>query len=101
MGLGIKTIFGLAAIANLVKEGRRDFSEFLTKLGLDFAPSQANFIFFDTKRPVLEVHDALLKEGVILRPLKPYGFDTHLRITIGDKEQMAFAKKAFEKVFES
>jgi len=90
---------GLEAIANLVKTGRADFEAFLTEIGLDYAPSQANFIFFDTKRPALEVHDALLKEGVILRPLRPYGFDTQLRITIGDPEQMAFAKEAFRKVF--
>lgn len=90
---------GLDAISNLVKTGRKDFEAFLTEMGLDYAPSQANFIFFDTKRPAHEVHDALLKEGVILRPLKPYGFDTQLRITIGNAEQMSFAKEAFRKVF--
>jgi len=90
---------GLAAIADLVKTGRADFESFLDEIGLSYAPSQANFIFFDSKKPALEVHDALLKEGVILRPLKPYGFDTQLRITIGDQDQMAFAKEAFRKVF--
>jgi histidinol-phosphate aminotransferase len=90
---------GLEAIASLVKTGRKDFEVFLDEMGLDYAPSQANFIFFDTKRPALEVHDLLLKEGLILRPLKPYGFNTQLRITIGDEEQMAFAKEAFKKVF--
>jgi len=90
---------GLRAIADLVKSGRKDFEAFLGQMGLDYVPSQANFIFFDTKRPALEVHDLLLKEGVILRPLKPYGFDTQLRITVGSVDQMAFAKEAFKKVF--
>lgn len=90
---------GLDKIATLVKTGRKDFESFLTGLGLDFAPSQANFIFFDTKKSAMDMHHELLKEGVILRPLIPYGFKTQLRITIGDAEQMAFAKKAFEKIF--
>ena len=27
--------------------------------------------------------EALLKKGLIIRPLKPYGFQTHLRMSIG------------------
>ncbi|MGH1468117.1 MAG: histidinol-phosphate transaminase [Bdellovibrionales bacterium] len=86
-------------IQELVISGRNDFAKFLDELNVKYVPSQANFIFFDTEKPALEVHDALLKEGVIVRPLIGYGFKTQLRITIGDKEQMDFAKSAFRKVF--
>lgn len=86
-------------IKDLVVSGRNDFSKFLDELGIKYVPSQANFIFFDTEKPALEMQDALLKEGVIVRPLIGYGFKTQLRITIGDKEQMDFARAAFRKVF--
>lgn len=86
-------------IKDLVISGRNDFSSFLDELGLGYVPSQANFIFFDTKKDALFYHDALLKEGVIIRPLIGYGFKTQLRITIGDPEQMEYAKTAFRKVF--
>lgn len=86
-------------IKNLVMAGRKDFSQFLESLNIKYTSSQANFIFFETDRDALEVHDLLLKEGVIVRPLIGYGFKTQLRITIGDEEQMNFAKEAFKKVF--
>ncbi len=89
----------LEKIKNLIMSGRNDFCSFLDGLGLKYAKSQANFVFFDTGRDALEVYDELLKEGVIVRPLAPYGFKSQLRVTIGDEEQMDFAKKAFEKVF--
>ena len=34
-----------------------------------------------------EVYSKLMKAGVIVRPMKEYGFDTHIRVTIGLPEQ--------------
>jgi histidinol-phosphate aminotransferase len=34
------------------------------------------------------VYEALLRAGIIVRPLTPYGMPRHLRITIGTPEQM-------------
>jgi histidinol-phosphate aminotransferase len=34
------------------------------------------------------VYEALLRAGIIVRPLAPYGMPRHLRITIGTPEQM-------------
>ncbi len=90
----------LDKIKNLIIHGRNDFSKFLDKLGLIYVPSQANFIFFETGKGALKVYNALLKQGVIVRSLIDYGFKTQLRITIGDKKQMEFAKKGFKKVFD-
>ena len=55
----------------------------LPRLGVDVLPSQANFVFADTHRPSAEVFEALLRKGVITRPIPSYGFPTALRITIG------------------
>lgn len=57
--------------------------EALTARGLDCLPSQANFVTFDTGRAAGPVYEALLHEGVIVRPLAGYGLPAHLRVTVG------------------
>ncbi len=86
-------------IKELVLRGREDLESFFDQIGITYVKSQANFIFFDSKDDALTIHDKLLNEGVIVRPLLAYGFRNHLRITIGNPDQMEFAKKAFMKVY--
>ncbi|MFQ9292445.1 MAG: histidinol-phosphate transaminase, partial [Haemophilus parainfluenzae] len=42
-----------------------------------------NFITIDFKQPAAPIYDALLREGVIVRPIAGYGMPNHLRISIG------------------
>ena len=52
------------------------------RLGIEYIPSLCNFITFragDAQR----VYTAMLKEGVIVRPLAGYGMPEHLRVTVG------------------
>jgi histidinol-phosphate aminotransferase len=65
---------------------RARVSEVLTSLGLQVAPSQANFLLVDFGRPGKEVYEELLREAVIVRPM-PAPIETWLRITIGTPEQ--------------
>jgi histidinol-phosphate aminotransferase len=55
----------------------------LASLGLPAIPSIGNFITFDCVRPAQPVFQALLREGVIVRPLGNYGMPDHLRVSIG------------------
>lgn len=55
----------------------------LKRLGLTFVPSQANFVLFDGGRDSAEIFEALLRKGVILRPLKNYNLPTYLRMSVG------------------
>ncbi len=59
---------------------RARLSAALVELGLQIAPSQANFVFVDAARPGRELYDKLLRKGVIVRPL---GTTSFLRITVG------------------
>lgn len=52
-------------------------------LGLYVFPSQGNFVLVDFERPAKAIEDALLKRGVIVRPMGGYGLPTCLRITVG------------------
>lgn len=50
---------------------------------LAFIPSKGNFITIDFNRPAAPIYEALLREGVIVRPLAGYGMPNQLRISIG------------------
>jgi histidinol-phosphate aminotransferase len=56
----------------------------LTQLGLSVAPSQANFVYVDCRREARPIYEALLRLGVIVRPVPAA---TALRITVGLPEE--------------
>jgi histidinol-phosphate aminotransferase len=74
------------------------FYKELTRLKLPYIPSEGNFVMFDTRRDVKEVDVALLKRGVILRPILNYGFKTHLRMSVGLEKENQIAIKVLEEV---
>jgi histidinol-phosphate aminotransferase len=61
------------------------YQEF-TKLGLEFLPSEANFILFKTTLNSMELNERLLKEGLIIRRI-PKVCEKSLRVTIGSLEE--------------
>ena len=69
-------------------QGLAELAAACQRLGLDFIPSVGNFIAVDVGRPAGPVYEALLRQGIIVRPLAPYGMPRHLRITIGTHAQM-------------
>jgi len=70
----------------------------LKTLGLKTIPSICNFVTVDMGRSGRSVFQALLKEGVIVRPLDGYGLPNHLRISVGLKEQNLRLLAALKKV---
>jgi histidinol-phosphate aminotransferase len=70
----------------------------LTALGLAYIPSKANFIAFDTARPCVPVFNALLQQGVIVRPVANYGLPTYLRVSIGLESENARFLAALKQV---
>lgn len=53
------------------------------EVGLDAYPSLANFVLVGVRRDAGAVYDALLRRGVIARPLAAWGLPEHLRISVG------------------
>ena len=77
--------------------GRKYLTEQCRSLGFSVVPSVANFLLVDVGRPGPAMADALLRHGVIVRPMAGYGFPTHLRISIGtppENERCIAALKA-------
>ncbi len=70
----------------------------LRRLGLDYIPSIGNFLSFEPGRDAGDVYQALLREGVIVRPVAGYGLPRHLRVSVGlDHENRRFVQ-ALERV---
>ena len=59
----------------------------LDKLGYKTIPSQANFIMFDCKRPVVPLIAAMKQRNVQVGRLFP-ALPNHMRLTIGKKSEM-------------
>ena len=69
------------------RDGMRQLIEALGQLGLPYIPSVANFICVDFGKPAGPVHEALLRQGVIVRPVAEYGMPNYLRVTVGLPEE--------------
>ncbi len=69
----------------------------LDKMGYKTIPSQANFIMFDCKRPVVPIIQAMKQRNVQVGRLFP-ALPNHMRVTIGKKSEMESFLTAFREV---
>ncbi len=60
-------------------EGKQFLYQSFQQLGISYIPTETNFIMFETQMDSRDLYGALLKAGVIIRPMGP----KRLRITIG------------------
>lgn len=69
-------------------QGMAQLEQGFAQLGLNWVASRANFILVDLRRSGSQVFDALLKKGVIVRPVGGgYGMPNHIRVSIGLQEE--------------
>ena len=68
-------------------QGLGTLTDGLVSLGLDVIPSIGNFVLVDMGRPAEPIYTALLRTGIIVRPVGNYGLPNHLRISVGLPEQ--------------
>ena len=69
----------------------------LDKMGYKQIPSQANFIMFDCKRPVVPIIQAMKQRNVHVGRLFP-ALPNHMRLTIGKRSEMESFFAAFREV---
>lgn len=77
-------------------EGRAALHELLVRHGFRVAPPVANFVYADVGGDASELGDRLLQEGVIVRPLAPFGAPKAVRITVGTPNEQAFLAAALD-----
>ena len=68
----------------------------LEKLGTRVTPSAGNFLLLHAGANAKQRFDALLRQGIIVRPVGNYHLPEHLRVTLGTVEQNDRFLKAWE-----
>lgn len=68
---------------NLNKEGKEYIYQAFGEMGITYAPSEANHIFFNCQYDTQEIFSELQKRGIIIRPM----FGTYARVSIGTMEE--------------
>ena len=66
--------------------GRQQLIAAFNELALSYIPSAGNFISVEMPGDAMPYYEALLRKGVIVRPVGVYGMPKHLRISIGLEE---------------
>ncbi len=81
-------------------QGMQQLTAGFKTLGLEWIPSAGNFVSVDLRQPGQPIYEALLRKGVIVRPVGNYELPNHLRISIGTQAENEFFLQALADVLE-
>ena len=83
----------------LNREGLARLAATLREHGLEPAPGAVgNFLYVEVGDDAPRLYEALLREGVIVRPLAGFGAPSALRISVGTPDENAFFSEALGRV---
>jgi histidinol-phosphate aminotransferase len=90
----------LARRRSVNRESMAALEAVLRSHGFDpVGPAAGNFLFVDVGTDADALNDALLRRGVIVRPMGSFGAPSALRITAGTPEEIAFLGEQLASVF--
>jgi len=73
----------VAESAQINHAGLDQLTRGLAAMGVRYVPSHANFLLVHVGTAAGAVYEALLRQGVIVRPVANYGLPEHLRVSVG------------------
>ena len=80
-------------------QGRAELERLLRDAGYDVVgPAVGNFVFAEVGDDAQVLFDALLRQGVIVRPLEGFGASRAIRVTVGAPDEHAFLAQALARV---
>jgi histidinol-phosphate aminotransferase len=83
----------------LNEKGRSELARLLGGAGYDVVgPAVGNFLYVDVGEDATPLFDALLRRGVIVRPLAGFGATTAIRVTVGTPEEHEFLAHALARL---
>ncbi|MBW1917813.1 MAG: histidinol-phosphate transaminase [Deltaproteobacteria bacterium] len=82
----------------LVREGLAFLCQELDRLGVEYIPTQANFLLIRVNRDGQELYQLMLREGVIIRAMSSYNLPEWIRVNAGRPEENLRFLQAFKKV---
>jgi len=84
----------------LIHDGLESLYAALDRLGLDYFQTESNFFLIDVKRPADEVFEEMLRQGVIVRSMRTYGYPRYIRVNVGLEEENRRFVRALETVLQ-
>jgi len=72
---------------NTVAEGLAYLYQEIERMGLNYVPTQANFFLIEVPTDAKTIYEAMLRRGVIVRPMNSYGMARYIRINAGLPEE--------------
>jgi len=94
----LKDTLSQAKVKQMTLELRRAATSELEGMGYSVIPSETNFFMVSIKRDVKPVIEEFKKKGVAVgRPFPP--MTQHLRVSVGNADEMRRFSKAFKEVF--
>ncbi|MFC1478665.1 histidinol-phosphate transaminase [Candidatus Margulisiibacteriota bacterium] len=70
--------------------GKKYLYQELQELGIEYIPTEANFIFMNVPADCIELFEKLRDNGITIRPMASFGCNQSIRVTIGTPEQNKF-----------
>lgn len=83
------------------QQGMKQLTEGFQAQGFEMLTSHANFITINSKEDGMILYEKLLNQGIIVRPLHPYGMNQWLRVSIGTQEQNQVLLSALNKILKN
>ena len=83
---------------SVVHDGLDFLCQALAEMGVRFFPTQSNFFLIDVEQDAETLFHAMLRQGVIVRSMKNYGYPRYIRVNVGTAEENERFLKALRKV---
>ncbi|MEM2340394.1 MAG: histidinol-phosphate transaminase [Candidatus Bathyarchaeia archaeon] len=77
----------LAWVREMTEAGKSQLYRGLEELGIAYVPSAANFVLIELGPKAKEICDELLRAGIVVRYMGPWGLPGHARVTVGRREE--------------
>jgi histidinol-phosphate aminotransferase len=84
-------------VISLIHQGLDFLYDSLDGLRVTYFPTQTNFILIDVCKDADAIYEKMLRQGVIVRSMKSYGYPNYIRINAGLHEENVKFIKALEK----
>ncbi len=79
-------------------QGKEYFYQQFEEWGLEYLPTESNFIMVDVARNNEEVFAEMMEQGIIIRSLDSFGYESKIRVTVGLPEENQACIQALKRV---
>lgn len=77
----------LERVYKMNRRGVQQLEARFAELGLEFLPTKSNFVLVKIGERAAQLNQALLDQGIIIRPCKSFGLPEWIRVSVGTEEQ--------------